>query len=147
MPASRKSGPPGRKPPRGPSQRQLRVGEVIRHTLADILARGDVHDPALAGRSVTITEAQITGDLKQGMIYVTPLAVSAAESKQVVEALNRCAPYLRGQLSHSIEIRHTPALKFILDERFDKADALDRLLRDPKVAKDLRSGKQPEEDV
>ena len=147
MPGSRKSGPPGRGSQRGPSQRQLRVGEVIRHTLSDILARGDVHDTALAGRSVTITEAQITGDLKQGIIYVTPLAVSAAESKLVIEGLNRCAPYLRGQLSNMIEIRHTPALKFILDERFDKADALDRLLRDPKVAKDLQSGKQSEEDA
>lgn len=145
MSASRKSGPSGRAAHRGPSQRQLRVGEVIRHALSDILTRGDVHDPALAGRSITITEAQITSDLRQGMIYVTPLAVNAAESQLVIEALNRCAPYLRGQLGRMIEIRHTPALKFILDERFDKADALDRLLRDPRVAKDLAPAKQQDE--
>jgi len=137
MPASHKSGPTGRKPPRGPSQRQLRVGEVVRHTLSEILARGDVQDPDLAGRSITITEAQVAGDLKHASIYVTPLALDAAASKVVVAALNRCAGYLRGQLGHSIEIRHTPALKFILDDRFDKAEALERLMRDPHVAKDL----------
>lgn len=137
----------GRGRKREPSQRQLRVGEVIRHSLSDILARGDVQDPGLTGRSITITEAQITGDLKHGVIYVTPLATSAAESKLVVEALNRCAPYLRGQLSHMIEIRHTPMLKFVLDERFDAADALDRLLRDPRVAQDLAPTKQRDGNV
>lgn len=133
MSIPRKSGSAGR----GSSQRQLRVGEVVRHTLSDILARGDVQDPDLAGRSITITEAQVGGDLKQARVFVTPLATGAAEAKRVVAALNRCAPYLRGQLGHSIEIRHTPALKFILDDRFDKAEALERLMRDPHVAKDL----------
>ena len=145
MAASRKSGPSGRRPHRGPSQRQLRVGELIRHALSDILAHGGIHDPQLAGRSITITEAQVTGDLRQSMVYVTPLASKIEESQEIVAALNRNAAYLRGQLGHMIEIRHTPALKFILDERFDKAEAMDRLLRDPRVVKDLRAAHDEEE--
>jgi ribosome-binding factor A len=128
----------GRGRRREPSQRQLRIGELVRHTLSGILARGEAHDPDLQGRSITVTEAQVGGDLKQAIIYVTPLACDPASSKAVETALNRCAAFLRGRLGHSIELRHTPMLKFVLDERFDKAAALDALLRDPRVASDLK---------
>lgn len=141
MSSSRKSGPADRGRQRGPSQRQLRIGELVRHALSEILARGDTRDTELQGRSITVTEAQVTGDLKQAVIYVTPLACNAPASGEVVMALNRSAAFLRGRLGHSIELRHTPALKFVLDERFDKADALDALLRAPRVARDITAAK------
>lgn len=119
----------------------MRIGELVRHALSGILARSDTRDPDLQGRSITVTEAQVTGDLKQAVIYVTPLACDAAASREVVEALNRSAAFLRGRLGHAIEIRHTPALKFVLDERFDKADAVDALLRHPRVARDIEAAK------
>ncbi|MCK9993055.1 MAG: ribosome-binding factor A [Alphaproteobacteria bacterium] len=139
MSASRGSGrQSGRPPVRERSQRQLRVGEEIRHRLSEILMREDVRDPDLQGHSITVTQVQISPDMKQALVYARPLAGDAAVSKKVIAALNRSAGFLRGRLGRELTIRHTPELRFAFDESFDKADELDRLLRSPPVARDLQ---------
>lgn len=129
---------PGRPPVRERSQRQLRVGEEIRHRLSEILMRDEVRDPDLAGHSITVTQVQISPDMKQALVYARPLAGDPVMSKKVIAALNRTAGFLRGRLGREITIRHTPELRFALDESFDKADALDKLLRSRPVARDLQ---------
>lgn len=139
MSASRGSGrQSGRPPVRERSQRQLRVGEEIRHRLSEILMREDVRDPDLQGHSITVTQVQISPDMKQALVYARPLAGDAVVSKKVIAALNRSAGFLRGRLGRELTIRHTPELRFAFDESFDKADELDRLLRSPPVARDLQ---------
>ena len=127
----------GRPPARERSQRQLRVGEEIRHRLSEILMRDEVRDPDLAGHSITVTQVQISPDMKQALVYARPLAGDVEISKKVIAALNRSAGFLRGRLGREITIRHTPELRFATDDSFDKADALDRLLRSGPVARDL----------
>jgi ribosome-binding factor A len=148
MPASRDV--TGR-PPRAargsgrPTQRQLRVGEALRHALADLLERGHVRDPALAGVSVTITEVRPSPDLRSAVVFVMPLGGARAE--QVVEALQRAAPYLRHGIAERVSLKFLPALRFALDETFDAAGRIDALLRSPAVARDLgrRSGDEPDD--
>ncbi len=127
----------GRPPARERSQRQLRVGEEIRHRLSEILMRDEVRDPDLAGRSITVTQVQVSPDMKQARVYARPLAGDVETSKKVIAALNRSAGFLRGRLGREITIRHTPELRFATDDSFDAADALDRLLRSKPVARDL----------
>ncbi len=138
MSASRKSDSPGRGQGRERSQRQLRVGEEIRHRLSEILIRDEVRDPDISGLSITVTQVQISPDMKQALVYARPLAGNVDVSKKVIAALNRSAGFLRGRLGREISIRHTPELRFALDESFDKADELDRLLRSKPVARDLQ---------
>ncbi|HEX4890940.1 MAG TPA: 30S ribosome-binding factor RbfA [Alphaproteobacteria bacterium] len=139
MSASRGSGrQSGRPPVRERSQRQLRVGEEIRHRLSEILMREEVRDPDLQGHSITVTQVLISPDMKQALVYARPLAGDAVVSKKVIAALNRSAGFLRGRLGRELTIRHTPELRFAFDESFDKADELDRLLRSPPVARDLQ---------
>lgn len=111
-----------------PSQRQLRVGEEIRHILAGILARGDLHDPALAGRSITVSEVRASPDLRNATVFIMPLA-GVAES-EVLSALKRAAPHLSHQLGRQLRVKFTPRLTFQLDRSFDEADRITRLLRD-----------------
>ena len=115
----------------------LRVGELIRHALAEILARGHVTSPALSGVSLTVTQVDVTPDLKLATAYVMPLGgVHAAE----VEAeLNRLAKPLRGELGHAVTLKYTPALRFRLDRTFDEADRIDSLLHSPRVQRDLHA--------
>ncbi len=112
-----------------PSQRQLRVGEVLRHALAEVLRESHIHDPDLADRSITVTEVRMSPDLKNATAFVMPLGGTAAES--VLPALKRAAPYLRGQLGRHLTLRHTPALRFEFDASFDQAGRIDALLRGP----------------
>jgi ribosome-binding factor A len=126
-----------RRAPTGPSQRQLRAGELVRHALVEILREEDLQDPALAGVSVTITEVRVSPDLKHALCFVEPLG--GTKAAEVVAALNRVSRFLRGRLGHAIEMRFTPALKFIHDESFDKAAYMSRLLADPRVRRDLES--------
>ncbi len=114
-----------------PSQRQLRVGEVLRHALAEVLRESHIHDPDLAERSITVTEVRMSPDLKNATAFVMPLGGAAAES--VLPALKRAAPYLRGQLGRLLTLRHTPALRFEFDASFDQAGRIDALLRDATV--------------
>lgn len=120
----------------GPSQRQLRVAEEIRHILAGILMRGDLHDPALAGISVTISEVRISPDLKNATVFSLPFG--NASVSEVLKGLNRSAPYLRSQVGHALNLRYAPALNFVPDHSFDEAKHIDDLLRSEKVARDLK---------
>lgn len=120
---------------RGPSQRQLRVGEQIRHLLAEILTEGNIRDPALAGVSVTVTEVRVTPDLQHAMAFVTPLGGREAEA--VVAALNRHKAFLRGELGRNLSTRYTPALSFRYDATFDEAAHVAEILHSPDVRADI----------
>ena len=126
---------PVRRVKTGPSQRQLRAGELIRHALVEILREEDLADPALAGVSVTMTEVKVSPDLKHAVCYVEPLGGENAAA--VVAGLNRAARHLRGKLGHVIDMRFTPDLKFFHDERFEAATRMTALLNDPRVRRDL----------
>jgi ribosome-binding factor A len=125
----------GRGVPAGPSQRQLRAGELTRHALVEILREHQIPDEALLGKSVTITEVRMSPDLKNALCFVEPLG--GVQSDAVVKALNLHVKFLRGRLGHSIEMKFTPALKFVHDESFNEATRIGRLFDDPKVAQDL----------
>lgn len=120
---------------KGPSQRQLRAGELIRHALVEIMQRETLRDPALEGVSVTISEVRMSPDLKQATVYASPLGGGA--EAEVIEGLNRVASYLRGVLGKAIDLKFTPALKFRRDEVFAEAQKIDELLARPDVARDL----------
>jgi ribosome-binding factor A len=119
------------------SQRQLRAGELVRHALAEILRAEDLQDPALAGVSVTLTEVRVSPDLKHALCFVEPLG--GEHAAEVTAGLNRCARFLRGRLGHTIELRATPALKFVHDETFTEAERMNRLLADPRVRRDVEA--------
>ncbi len=118
-----------------PSQRQLRAGELIRHALTDILAREEFADPALHGKSITITEVRISPDLKNATAFAAPLG--GEDMGKTVEALNRAAGFMRGRLSREIEMRHTPNLRFIADDSYDEARRIEELLSSERVRRDL----------
>ena len=127
--------PQGRGQPAGPSQRQLRAGELVRHALVEILREEDIADPDLEGVSVTVSEVRMSPDLKHATCFVEPLG--GEHAPQVIKALNRHAKFLRGRLGRSIELKFTPALKFLHDESFDEATRMSRLFDDPRVRRDL----------
>ena len=118
-----------------PSQRQLRVGELIRHALADILQRGEVHDPALEGMVVTVPEVRVTPDLKLATVFLMPLGGKGADT--VVDVFDRNKRFLRGEIAHRINLRYAPDLRFQLDTSFAEGDRVDALLRRPEVKRDL----------
>lgn len=120
---------------KGPSQRQLRAGELIRHALVELLQRESFREPALEGVSVTVSEVRVSPDLKQATAYAAPLG--GARQAEVIDALNRVAPYLRGLLGKKIEMKFTPALAFKSDDTFAEAQKIDALLARPDVARDL----------
>jgi ribosome-binding factor A len=126
---------PSRPANAGPSQRQLRAGELMRHALVEILREEDPNDPALAGVSVTVTEVRMSPDLRHATCFVIPLG--GVHAGEVVAGLNRTARFLRGKLGHNIEMKFTPELKFIHDDSFDEAARMSRLFDDPKVQQDL----------
>jgi ribosome-binding factor A len=125
----------------GPSQRQLRAGELIRHAVIDILREGDLHDEALEKASVTVTEVRLSPDLKHATCFVEPLG--GTHAGEVVEALNRHARFLRGKLGRHIDMKFTPDLRFVHDQSFDEAARMDALFNRPEVRRDL--GGEPEE--
>jgi ribosome-binding factor A len=120
---------------RGSSQRQLRVGELVRHALADMLTRGEVHDPVLEGHMITVPEVRMTADLRLATVYVMPLGGHDAQA--VVEALERNKRYLRGEIAHRVNLKFAPEIRFRIDERFDEAARIEKLLRTPEVRRDL----------
>jgi ribosome-binding factor A len=121
--------------PRGSSQRQLRVGELIRHALAEILQRGEVHDPDLEGMVVTVPEVRMSPDLRLATAFVIPLGGKGADT--LVATLERHKKFLRGEVAHRIDLRYAPELRFRLDESFDVGSRIDELLRQPEVKRDL----------
>jgi ribosome-binding factor A len=120
---------------KAPSQRQLRVGEELRHTLAWILERGEIHDPGLAGVAVTVTEVRVSPDLRNATAYVMPLG--GADIPGVLETLNRAAPYVRRLMGKKVQLKRLPGLQFEADRTFDEAGRIDDLLKTPVVARDL----------
>lgn len=121
---------------RGPSQRQLRVGELLRRSVTDLLLRGDLFDPDLVGASVTVTEARPTPDMRQAVLYVSVLG-SNKEDK-VVAALQRNAKQIKREALAGMTLRFTPDLKFELDTVYDRLDETHRMFSDPKVKQDLQ---------
>ncbi len=120
----------------GPSQRQLRVGELIRHALAEMLARGDIHDDVLAKHVITVPEVRLSPDLKIATVYVMPLG--GVDMKPVIEALNRNRKYIRAEVAHTLDLRYAPDLRFREDETFEEATRIERLLDSPKVKQDTQ---------
>jgi ribosome-binding factor A len=114
----------------------LRVGELIRHALSDLLTRGDVHDPVLEGHLITIPEVRMTADLRLATIYVMPLG--GHDVQAVIEALERNKRFLRGEIARHVNLKFAPEIRFRVDERFDEAERIEKLLRTPAVQRDLK---------
>ena len=129
----------GKSKAQGPSQRQLRAGDLVRHALVEILREETLTVAALEGVSVTVTEARVSPDLRHATVFVEPLG--GAHAADVVAGLNRVSKFLRGRLGHTIDMRFTPALKFLHDESYDTAAYMERLFSDPKVRADLENDK------
>jgi ribosome-binding factor A len=119
----------------GGSQRQLRVGEQVRHAIAEILAQGSVHDADLEGHIITVPEVRMSPDLKLATIYVMPLG--GRDTELVIAALDRNKKFLRGEVARRVNLKFAPDLRFRVDERFDEAERIEKLLRTPAVQKDL----------
>ena len=120
----------------GGSQRQLRVGELVRHALADILAHGSVHDEDLEGHIITVPEVRMSPDLKLATIYVMPLG--GRDTERVLSALDRNKKFLRGEIARHVNLKFAPEIRFHADERFDEAERIEKLLRTPAVQRDLK---------
>ncbi|WEJ58551.1 30S ribosome-binding factor RbfA [Devosia sp. FJ2-5-3] len=121
--------------PAGPSQRSLRVGELVRHALADIFARGDIEDEALAGVVLTVPEVRMSPDLKLANAYIMPLGGAYAE--EIVAVLNRHAKFVRGRVAPQINMKFAPEIRFHVDATFEEAGRIDMLLRSDRVRRDL----------
>ncbi len=121
--------------PDGPSQRQLRVGEMLRRAISEILTRGDLYDPDLANVSVTVGEVRTSPDLKNATVFVYPLGGQNAEN--MVAALNKSSGEVRYALTKNITLKHSPKIKFMLDTTFDQMDDTRRLLNQENVTRDL----------
>jgi ribosome-binding factor A len=121
---------------KGPSQRQLRAGELIRHALADVLMRGETGDPALEKMTVSVVEVQMSPDLKIATAYVRGLI--AAQDEAILAALDRNRKYMRGLVAPKLDMKFMPELRFRIDTSLDYANKIDALLHDPKVERDLK---------
>jgi ribosome-binding factor A len=127
----------------GASQRQLRVGELIRHELAAMLTRGEVHDPVIETHMITVPEVRMTADLRLATIYIMPLG--GRDEKEVLGALERNKRYLRGEIARRVNLKFAPEIRFRIDERFDEAERIEKLLRTPVVQRDLAGEKDDDE--
>ncbi len=121
----------------GPSQRQLRAGELVRHALAEILREEEIADPSVSGVSVTVTEVRMSPALRHAACFVEPLG--GGHPGEVVDGLNRNAKFLRGRLARAVELKFIPDLKFVHDESFAEAERIGRLFAQPKVRQDLEA--------
>jgi ribosome-binding factor A len=125
-----------RKGSTGPNQRQLRVGEALRHALAEILARGGLRDPELADLQATVTEVRMSPDLRAATAFIVPFGGGDAEA--LAKALNRAAGFFRARLADSVKLRVAPTIRFAPDLSFDNVGRIERLLQDPAVVRDLK---------
>ena len=130
--------------PIGPSQRMLRVGELVRHALAAIFARGDVEDDALRGSVITVPEVRMTPDLKIVNAYIMPLGGMHAE--EIVAALNRHRKFIRGRVAPQINMKFAPEMRFYVDDTFEEAGRIDSLLRSDRVQRDLDGDEDESQD-
>lgn len=125
----------------GPSQRQLRVGEEIRHALAEVFLRTEFHDAALAKAHLTISEVRMSPDLKHATVFATVLG--GKDISPLLPALKRVSPFLRAQIAPKLGLRVTPDIKFLADEALEEATRINKLLHQPEVARDLETGAKP----
>jgi ribosome-binding factor A len=121
------------------SQRQLRVGELIRHELADMLSRGDIHDPVIETHVITVPEVRMTADLRLATVYLMPLG--GRDLEQVIGAFDRNKRFVRGEIARRVNLKFAPEIRFLADERFEEAERIEKLLRTPAVQRDLGDGK------
>jgi ribosome-binding factor A len=122
----------------GGSQRQLRVGELVRHAVAEMLTRGDVHDPVIEGHLITVPEVRMSPDLRLATVYVMPMG--GRDAAEVVAAFERHKKFLRAEIAHRVNLKFAPDIRFRVDERFDEAERIEKLLRSPDVKRDLDHG-------
>jgi len=127
----------------GASQRQLRVGELIRHELAEMLTRGEVHDPVIETHMITVPEVRMSADLRLATIYIMPLG--GRDEEAVLDALERNKRYMRGEIARRVNLKFAPEIRFRIDERFDEAERIEKLLRTPVVQRDLDGEKESNE--
>jgi ribosome-binding factor A len=125
-------------------QRPLRVGEAVRHALAEILARGELRDPALRGRSITVSEVRVSPDLRHAIAFVMPLG--GDDVAPVIAALRRAAPYLRGQIARVVRLRTAIDIAFAADASFEYASRIEAALRRPEVQRDVATPEDPASD-
>jgi ribosome-binding factor A len=130
--------------PAGPSQRQLRVGEALRHALADVLRDNEIRDPDLEGVSVTVTQVRPSPDMRHATVFCEPLG--GKNAKAIVAALNRHKGFLRGEMGHRIAMKFTPELRFVEDESFAEAQKIETILKSPAVQRDLNAHPDDESD-
>lgn len=123
----------------GQSQRQLRVGELVRKALSDILAQGRIHDPVLETTLVTIPEVRMSPDLKIATAYVLPLGGTPDDGDRIVKALAQNKKFLRGRIAPKLTLKYMPDLRFRYDDRFEESSRIDALLNSPKVSRDLHN--------
>lgn len=123
--------------PTGPSQRMLRVGELVRHALAGLFARGEIEDDVLAGKVITVPEVRMSPDLKLATAYIMPLGGEGAA--EVVAALNRHQRFIRGRIAPELDLKFAPEVRFHVDETFEEYGKIDALLRSDRVQRDLHS--------
>ena len=121
---------------RAPGQRQLRVGEEVRHLLPALIERGEMRDPDLRGASITVTSVDVSPDLRNAIAFVMPLG--GQDEKRLMAAMRRAAPWFRARVGERAGLRHAPEIRFELDRTFDEADRIDALLRRPDVARDIK---------
>ncbi len=131
---ARRNARAGDAPVAGPSQRQLRVGEMVRHKLAEMLSRGEIHDDVLAKYLVTVPEVRMSPDLKLATVYVMPLG--GKDPAPVITALERNKRYIRAEVAETINLKYAPDLRFKFDDTFDEGARIDALLASPKVRQD-----------
>jgi len=127
-----------REPASGPSQRQLRVGEAVRHAVSELLAHGEVHDAVIETHLITVPEVRMSADLRVATIYVMPLG--GRDEAQVLAALDRNKRYVRGAIAKKVNLKFAPDIRFRIDERFGEAERIEKLLRSPAVKRDLDGG-------
>jgi ribosome-binding factor A len=130
---------------KGPSQRALRVGEVVRHALAEILARGEVRDAVLESHAVTIPEVRMSPDMRLATVYVMPLG--GKDLGPVLEALERHKRFIKGEIARRINLRYAPDVRFRRDETFEEAARIDALLHSEKVRRDLEAPRPVESEI
>ena len=121
---------------KGPSQRQLRVGEEVRHILAELLERGDMRDPELRGASITVTAVDVSPDLRNAIAFVMPLG--GQDEPKMLAAMRRAAPWFRARVGEKAGLRYAPEIRFEIDKTFEEADKIGALLRRPDVARDIK---------
>ena len=122
--------------PQGPTQRMLRVGELVRHALAQLFTRGEIEDDALAGAVITVPEVRMSPDLRHASAYIMPLGGERAP--EIVDALNRHQRFIRGRIAPEINLKFAPELRFLVDETFDEFGRIDALLKSERVQRDLQ---------